>query len=182
MHASLSTVHAALRSGIFAERSGHYVPRATLADMETFGDVKSALDKALGKPKKSRGILLYKAPDDVSTANQLIKRVYAVNRSASLAAAHPARVLAVVDGPPSGLMDLVTWVAWQSKSARKALDMLDADAGLRVSNIQYTDFLIRLVHVPQTPELHAKRLAKIVMMGDEKKIAASLKQRRWKTG
>ena len=149
---------------------------------ETFADVKAALDKALGKPKRSSGILLYKAPEDVSTANQWIKRVYATNRSASLAAAYPARVLAVVDGPPSGLMDLVTWVAWQSKSARKALDMLDEDAGLRVSNINYTDFVIRLAHVPQAPEAHAKRLAKIVMMGDEKKIAASLKKKRWKTG
>jgi len=155
---------------------------STVFTISTFADVKAALDEALGKPKKSGGILLYKAPEDVSVANALIKRVYATKRAASLAAAYPARVLAVVDGPPSGLMDLVTWVAWQSKSARKALDMLDADAGLRVSNINYTDFVIRLEHVPTAAEAHAKRLAKIVMMGDEKKIAASLKKRRWKTG
>jgi len=150
--------------------------------VETFGEVKAALDKALGRPKKKYGMLLYTAPDHVPTANALIKRVYATGRSASLASAYPKRVLAVVDGPPSGLMDLVTWVSWQSKSARKALDMLDEDAGLRVSNIKYTDFSIRLLRVPQEPAAHAKRLAKIVMMGDEKKIAAALKKRSWKTG
>jgi hypothetical protein len=60
--------------------------------------------------------------------------------------------------------------------------MLDREAGLRVENIKYTDFVIKLDRVPKNPEVHAKRLAKEVMMGDEKKIAASLRKRRWHTG
>jgi len=144
-----------------------------------FKDVKSALDKALGKPKKSRAIFRYKAPSDAAA---WIKRVHETSGSASLCDAHPARELVVVDGPPSGLMDLVTWVSWQSKSARKALDLLHADAGLRVANIKYTDFVVMLDREPKDPASHAKRLAKIVMMGDADEIAAALKKRRWKTG
>jgi len=145
----------------------------------SFKDVKSALDKALGKPKKSRSIFRYKAPSDAAA---WIKRVHATGSSASLCDAYPARELVVVEGPPSGLMDLVTWVSWQSKSARKALDLLHADAGLRVSNMKYTDFVVTLDRVPADPAAHAKRLAKIVMMGDADEIAAALTKRRWKTG
>jgi hypothetical protein len=51
-----------------------------------------------------------------------------------------------------------------------------------VKNIDYTDFVIHLDRVPKDPEAHAKRLAKCVMQGDEAKIAASLRKRRWHTG
>jgi hypothetical protein len=156
--------------------------KADAQEPETFAEVKAAMDKALGKPKRDGGIFLYKQPNDAPATTAWIKRVHAAGGSASLAAAYPKRVLAVVDGPPSGLMDLVTWVSWQSKTARKALDLLDEDAGLRVANINYTDFVIRLDRVPKHLGSHAKRLAKHVMMGDEKKIAASLKDRRWRTG
>jgi hypothetical protein len=149
---------------------------------ESFADVKAALGKALGKPKRERGgVACYPAPD-ADVANDWIARVHAAGGSAALAEAYPKRVLAVVEGPPSGLMGLVTWVSWQFPRARKTLDMLDRDAGLRVVNIKYTDFTIRLDRVPKDPEAHAKRLAKIVMMGDATKIAASLRKRRWHTG
>ena len=151
-------------------------------DKPAFAEVKAALDKKLGTPKNARGILSYKEPTDAKETKEWIARVHAAGGSASLAAAYPARVLAVVEGPPSGLMDLVTWVSWQSKSARKALDMLDRDAGLRVANINYTDFVIQLDRVPKDPDAHGKRLAKIVMNGDAEKIAASLRKKRWKTG
>lgn len=39
-----------------------------------------------------------------------------------------------------------------------------------------------LERVPEDPAAHAKRLAKIVMNGDAKKIEAALKKRRWHTG
>jgi hypothetical protein len=150
-------------------------------ETESLDTVKAALFKALGKPKRERGgIACYPAPD-APVARAWIARVEAAGGSASLADAYPKRVLAVVDGPPSGLMGLVTWVSWQFPRARKALDMLDRDAGLRVANIKYTDFLIQLARVPKDPEAHAKRLAKCVMMGDEAKIAASLRKRRWHT-
>lgn len=61
----------------------------------------------------------YTAPDDAKEVKAWIGRVHATGGSASLAEAYPVRVLAVVNGRPSALMDLVTWVAWQSKSARK---------------------------------------------------------------
>ncbi len=147
----------------------------------SFAEVKVALGEALGKPKRERGgVACYPAPD-AKLARDWIARVRAAGGSAALAEAYPKRVLAVVEGPPSGLMGLVTWVAWQFPRARKALDMLDRDAGLRVGNINYTDFVIQLDRVPKDPEAHAKRLAKIVMMGDEVKIAASLRKRRWQT-
>jgi hypothetical protein len=155
--------------------------KATRApQVPTFRDVQHALTKALGTPKKRRGILQYKPPASAKEVNALIKRVHAVGGAASLAEAHPARVLCVVNGPPSMLMDLVTWVSWQSKSARNALDKLNADAGLRVANIKYTKFVVELERVPKDPAAHAKRLAKIVMQGDAKKIEAALRTRRWK--
>ncbi|GEM_PF-5661717 len=147
----------------------------------SFSEVQRELTKALGKPRKSGAILHYKAPKSVKQVNQLVARVHAAGGAASLAAAYPARQFCVVNGPASQLMDLVTWVSWQSKSARKALDMLHADAGIRVANIHYTDFVITLERVPKDPAAHAKRLAKIVMQGDAKKIEAALKKRRWKT-
>jgi len=152
------------------------------SEKEDFADVKAALDKALGKPKKSRAILQYKEPADAKATKAWIARVHAAGGSASLASAYPARVLAVVNGPPSGLMDLVTWVAWQFPRGRKALDMLNADAGLRISNINYTDFVIHLDRVPKDPDAHAKRLAKVVHMVEADEIAAALKKKRWKTG
>ena len=148
---------------------------------EDFNDVKAALDKALGKPKKERGILKYKEPADAKLTRQWIARVHAAGGSASLASAYPARVLAVVKGPPSGLMDLVTWVRWQFPRARKTLDMLHRDAGLRIANIDYTDFVIVLDRVPEDVEAHAKRLAKEVNMGDAEQIATALRKKRWKT-
>ena len=149
---------------------------------ESFAEVKAALDKAFGKPKRERGgIACYPAPE-AKVATKWIARVRAAGGSASLADAYPKRVLAVVQGPPSGLMGLVTWVSWQFPRARKTLDMLDREAGLRVSNIKYTDFVIQLDRVPRNPQVHAKRLAKEVMMGDEAKIASTLKKRRWHTG
>jgi hypothetical protein len=155
---------------------------STRVEKPDFAEVKAALDKTLGKPKKVRGISSYKEPTETKETKEWIARVHAAGGSASLAAAYPTRVLAVVEGPPSGLMDLVTWVSWQSKSARKALDMLDRDAGLRISNINYTDFVIKLDRVPKDPESHAKRLAKIVHFGDADEIATSLRKKRWKTG
>ncbi|MFN0247384.1 MAG: hypothetical protein ACKV2T_10900 [Kofleriaceae bacterium] len=155
---------------------------AESAARPSFGEVKAALDKALGKPKKSGGILRYTAPDDANEVKDWVGRVHAAGGSASLAEAHPARVLAVVEGQPSALMDLVTWISWQSKSARKALDILDKDAGLRVANINYTNFVIQLDRAPRDPDAHAKRLAKIVLNGNASKIAAALKTKRWKTG
>jgi hypothetical protein len=152
------------------------------AKEESFDEVKAALFKALGKPKRERGgVACYPAPD-AKLAKEWIARVHLAGGSAALAEAYPKRVLAVVDGPPSGLMGLVTWVSWQFPRARKALDMLDRDAGLHVKDIKYTDFLIQLDRVPKDPEAHAKRLAKCVMYGDEAKIAASLRKRRWHTG
>lgn len=147
----------------------------------SFADVQRELTKALGKPKKSGAILHFKAPKSTKQLNELVDRVHAAGGAASLAAAYPARQFCVVNGSPSLLMDLVTWVSWQMKSGRKALDMLHADAGVRVSNIEYTDFIITLERVPKDPAAHAKRLAKIVMQGDAKKIEAALKKRRWKT-
>jgi len=154
----------------------------TEAEAPKFADVQRELTKALGKPKKSRAILHYKAPTTAKQVTELVARVHAAGGAASLADAYPARQLCVVEGPASLLMDLVTWVSWQSKSSRKALDMLHADAGLRISNIKYTNFVVSLERVPNDAAAHAKRLAKIVMQGDEKKIAAALKTRRWKTG
>jgi hypothetical protein len=149
---------------------------------ESFHEVKAALGKALGKPKRERGgIACYPAPD-AKLAREWIARVHAAHGSAALADAYPKRVLAVVEGPPSGLMGLVTHVSWQFPRARKTLDMLDREAGLRVENIKYTDFVIKLDRVPKNPWVHAKRLAKEVMMGDEAKIEASLRKRRWHTG
>lgn len=148
---------------------------------ESFASVKAALLAALGKPKRERGgIQCYPAPDDAS-ARAWIERVHSAGGSASLAAAYPAPVLAVVEGPPSGLMAMVTWVSWQFPRARKALDMLDRDAGLRVTKIKYTDFVVRLDRVPKDPEAHAKRLAKVVMYGDAPTIAAALRKRVWHT-
>jgi hypothetical protein len=147
----------------------------------TFADVKRELMTALGKPKTSRGILHYPAPESAKQTAELVARVHAAGGAASLAEAYPARQLCVVNGPPSMLMELVTWVNWGSKSGKKALDMLHADAGVRISNINYTGFVIKLERVPADPAAHAKRLAKIVNQGDEKKIEAALKARRWKT-
>jgi len=146
-----------------------------------FSDVQRELTKTLGMPKKSRGILRYTAPKSAKQVTKLVARVHAAGGAASLAEAYPVRQLCVVEGPPSLLMDLVTWVSWQSKSARKALDMLHADANVRIKNINYTDFVIELERVPKDPAAHAKRLAKIVMQGDAKKIEAALKTRRWHT-
>jgi hypothetical protein len=151
------------------------------AERPSFAEVQRELTKALGAPKKSRGILRYPAPESATQVAELVARVRAAGGSASLAEAYPARQLCVVDGPPSMLMDLVTWVSWQSKSARKALDMLHADADLTISNIDYTDFLVTLARVPKDPAAHAKRLAKIVMQGDAAKIEAALNKRRWRT-
>jgi hypothetical protein len=145
----------------------------------SFAAVKRELTETLGKPKTSRGILQYPAPKTAKQVAKLVDRVHAAGGAASLAEAYPARVLCVVNGPPSGLMGLVTWVSWQSKSARNALDLLHADANVRISNIKYTHFVISLERVPEDFAAHAKRLAKIVMQGDEKKIAAALKKRRW---
>jgi hypothetical protein len=145
---------------------------------ESFKDVKAALDKALGKPKKSGPILRYKAPPDSAA---WIKRVHATGAFASLAEAYPARELAVVVGPPSQLMGLVTYVSWRTKSGQKALEMLHADAGVRISNINYTNFVISLDRVPADVAGHARRLAKIIMQGDEDAIAAALKKRKLKT-
>jgi len=155
--------------------------KRTSTEKETFEEVKAALDKALGKPKKARGIARYTAPADAATCKQWIARVHATGGSASLAEAYPARVLAVVSGRPSELMDLVTWVRWQFPYARKALDLLDADAGLRISNIKYTHFLIKLDRVPLDPGAHGRRLAKVVHMGDAIEIADALKTKRWNT-
>lgn len=152
-------------------------------EVESLADVKDALSKAFGKPKRERGgIACYPAPADAKIARAWIARVHAAGGSASLADAYPKRVLAVVEGPPSGLMGMVTWVSWQFPRARKTLDMLDAEAGLRVENIKYTDFVIKLARVPRNPNVHARRLAKEVMMGDVPKIEAALKKRRWRTG
>lgn len=146
----------------------------------SFAEVLRELTKALGKPKRSRAILRFAAPKSVKDVNALVKRVHAAGGAASLAEAYPARELWVVSGPPSGLMELVTWVSWRSKSGKKALEALHEDAGVRVSNIDYTSFVIKLDRVPKDPAAHAKRLAKIV--GEEPKtIAAALAKRRWKT-
>ena len=154
-------------------------------DAPSFGDVKAELDKALGKPKRERGVLRYAAPADGKKVTALVARVRTAGGSASLCEAHDGRQLCVVDGPPSGLMDLVTYTAWQSKSMRRALDILDRDAGLQVADINYTEFVMLLDRPPKKAGEHAKRFAKIYRYmpgGDEKKIAAALMKRKYKAG
>lgn len=160
-------------------------PAATAAAAPSFQDVKAQLTEILGAPKKERAILRYKAPANPKQAKDLVARVRAAGGSASLCKANGGRQLCVVEGPPSGLMDLVTWVSWQSKSSRKALDLLDRDAGLQVADINYTDFVMLLDRVPKKAAEHAKRFAKLYRYmpgGDEKKIAAALLKRRYKAG
>jgi len=146
----------------------------------SFAEVTLELTKALGKPKKSGRVLRFKAPKDVKVVNALVKRVHAAGGAASLAEAHPARELCVVNGPPSLLMALVTYVSWRSKSGMAALDALHEDAGVRISNIDYTEFVIKLDRVPKDLAAHAKRLARVVDE-DAETIAAALAKRRWKT-
>jgi hypothetical protein len=148
----------------------------------SFAQVQRELTATLGKPKKSFGILKFPAPKTAKQTAKLVDRVREAGGSASLTEAYPARQFCVVNGPPSWLMGLVTWVSWRSKSARIALDLLHADADVRVSDMKYTDFVISLERVPEDPAAHAKRLAKIVLYGDAKKIEAALKKRRWHTG
>src|SRR5689334_19584895 len=85
----------------------------------SFAEVQREITRALGKPKKERGILRYKAPKDAKQVRPWIARVHAAGGAASLAEASPARELWIVDGPPSGLMWLVTYVSWHSKSIIK---------------------------------------------------------------
>ena len=146
---------------------------------DTFAKVNDELHATLGKPDTKRGIRRYPVPPD---PKMWIDRIHAAGGSAALCKDNSAQYLCVVDGPPSRLMDFVTWVSWQSKSARNALDALHDEVGLRVEKVAYTSFVMRLGRVPSDPDTHAKRFAKIVMNGDAARISSALQKRRWNTG
>lgn len=110
--------------------------------------------------------------------------MHAAGGAASLAEAHPARELWVVDGPPSGLMHLVTYVSWHSKSTLKLLDKLHAEVGVTISNINYTGFVMTLGQAPKDPAAYAKGFGKMfqyIRGKEEHAIEAALVKRRWKT-
>jgi len=154
------------------------------ADAPSVAEVVRELTNALGKPKKERGILRFKAPADAKAAKPWITRVHAAGGAASLAEAHPARELWVVDGPPSGLMHLVTYVSWHSKSTLKLLDKLHAEVGVTISNINYTGFVMTLGKAPKDPAAYAKGFGKLfryIQGKEEHVIRAALQKRRWKT-
>ena len=150
-----------------------------VAKAPTLAQVKKELTAALGKPRSHVGLTCYPAPTSPAERKKWIARVYEAGGAAAISDTGSKGNELCVGTKPSQLFARIFNVSWRTKSALKAWDLLDADAGLRVTKVGYTDFTIALDRVPTKIADHAKRLAKADFMLDDKKIEAALKKRAW---